>query len=131
MKANELIKKLEAEKEQTTLLARKPKHTPGKWHLRKNNIRGWDLTIGPEHAGRDTLYIGLAGGSPEQIEEDKANAVLLRAAPDLLEVCEEISDAVGVQITKARIAGHSNEVQNWQRLARKLNAAILYAKTTF
>lgn len=79
----------------------KPQHTPGPWELqrktkptktRKYYEHGESFVV----MGRNNSYFGLAEVSGpcnfDMQEELRANAALIAAAPELLEVLEDVAD---------------------------------------
>jgi len=63
------------------------KHTPGPWHIWENdpkisNSKDYHARI----SGKDGFCLAIAYG--QTYEEAEANALLIAAAPDLLEACK-------------------------------------------
>lgn len=62
------------------------KHTPGPWSVGYQGLNAWEI----ESDDRNSLASVIALGE-EMSPEDKANAHLIAAAPDLLSVVVELS----------------------------------------
>ncbi len=72
------------------------KHTPGPWKVKSD----YNVFSG---GGRLVANSGGHSGSvcPEEIhEENKANAILIAAAPDLLEALENLERVAGIAMTE-------------------------------
>ena len=72
------------------------KHTPGPWEIRKSGF-----IMAPDGAGQgDDVYIAeiLIGPDSPEVDEAKANARLIAAAPELLAALCEIMDDVDLGI---------------------------------
>ena len=69
------------------------KYTPGPWEIRKSGF-----IMAPDGAGQgDDVYIAeiLIGPDSPEVDEAKANARLIAAAPDLLEALVYLAEEVG------------------------------------
>lgn len=79
----------------------KTKHTPGPWRM--NNT----YKVGPEVTakGMRIAHLGdrIAYGTLYS-EQAEANAILIAAAPELLEVLEEIKGRFGVYLSESEVA---------------------------
>jgi hypothetical protein len=66
------------------------KHTPGPWEVvGSNGTVGVGLRI-----FADTRFIGFVGNSDEEAEQCSANAHLIAAAPDLLDILVRAKDVI-------------------------------------
>ena len=65
----------------------KTQHTPGPWHVatRRNEFHSERVFAG-------SRYIACIGGSDDTVDEQKANAHLIAASPELLEALEDVTD---------------------------------------
>lgn len=109
-------------------------HSPGPWEVSINPDwqphHKWavsrEITIRPTGEHPHGLWIADCGLSVN--DENMANARLIAAAPDLLNVCENgINDVQQVldSWAKGDLAGAVNRLEAWQESAR---AAIAHAK---
>lgn len=70
----------------------KTKHTPGPWYYSGPYKTGFSSEF--FHIGNDKISVCQTGGDmevkePNNLEEQRANAILISAAPELLEICQE------------------------------------------
>src|ERR1039457_3027954 len=72
-------------------------HTPGRWTLTRPShpLQGIEVCLWHKDAISDVIRVGIGGGPREVREEDMANALLIRSAPELLEAVIAFRDAVG------------------------------------
>ena len=66
----------------------KTQHTPGPWHVATRRIEFHSERV----FAAGSRYIACIGGSDDTVEEQKANAHLIAAVPDLLEALEDVTD---------------------------------------
>ena len=96
-------------------------HTPGPWKVDMPQY-GHNYKVRDSHLNTVADCSFLSGRLPECGAEREANACLIAAAPDLLEVCEE----VGCICTSW--GGKFNTEYDHQPLCYKIQAAIAKAK---
>lgn len=102
----------------------KAKHTPGPWDVYAGN-EGHPVIHSPEfekYAGGGIIGIAETRTVGEK-EMEQANARLIAAAPELLEVAEILSDALGYLQSDGEIPA-----AYWKVLREKSCAAIRKAK---
>lgn len=87
-------------------------HTPGPWRVMGGS--GTDVAAGPQGY---LAYVSTGGGRGRSLDEARANARLIAAAPDLLDACE-----------KARDFGSQGDTHEGLSVSEFIRAAIAKAR---
>lgn len=105
----------------------KTKHTPGPWRIGKSN--SWNVIADTHTGDRPSLIASAAFGgysaNAMQREEVDSNAILIAAAPELLEALIALSDEFDKYDTAMTAIGRGHEDYGMQR--REARRAILKA----
>ena len=116
-------------------------HTPGPWQTRpewgENGLRVW----GADSYGVADILIRRSITDVDPSAEEKANATLIAAAPDLLAACEAALDAMVQQSDKwatveefgspawtAEVTAREAQAEQTRHVRESLRAAIAKAK---
>jgi hypothetical protein len=97
-------------------------HTPGPWHTGKEMERGLDLRKNIYNSKGEFIAAVVSSAGLRSEHENRANARLIAAAPDLLAACEMARDAFRILSTSFVYDPEFTELE------RVLNAAIANAK---
>lgn len=92
------------------------KHTPGPWYVYKQSVRGDDGNI-----------VALTESDYRTPEQEDANARLIAAAPELLQVCKDELEAIRVWLS-ANPTPNADVVDGMFISIQKLKAVITRAE---
>jgi hypothetical protein len=94
------------------------KHTPGPWHI-EEEIYGLDICAGE--------YV-MAGIDEPLTDIDRANAMLIAAAPELYAELEAIARDAGLEAGACSAANDTRGVRVWSELQARVSAALRKAQ---
>ena len=82
--------------QETAMNNQETQFTPGPWEVREGRVPGYERTItivGEKHLGICGM-IGAGSSNPRVLENVRANARLIAAAPELLAACQHMQKSL-------------------------------------
>lgn len=96
------------------------KHTPGPWRTIESTNTTMRTVVGPDFPGQGYIAdVNLCRTNNAQDVDGEANARLIAAAPELLEVVKRVYEYERQRLVKEDHHFHEDEIYEWEALINK------------